>query len=254
MNHEFRNRVLAQEILFGTIVTLDSIAIVEIIASSALDWIFIEAEHAPNEATALERMLVAAGDTPCLIRLPNHEPSWIKRALDLGAAGIIAPSVNTVAQARSIVEAARFSPLGARGIGVSRGNGYGYTVGDYVQQANAGTTVMVQAEHIEGVNNANEIANIEGVDGALIGPYDLSASMGLPGELDHPEVNEAIERVRVAFADAGKPTGIFGLSVEDAKRRIKQGFSAIVCGVDVMMFRQSIDDLAKGLNDVRGDR
>ena len=110
MNLEFCNKLRAREVLIGTIVSVDSIAVMEVIASAGLDWIFIEAEHAPITMAALDRLLVAAGDTPCLVRLPSHETPWIKRALDLGTAGIIVPQVNTVGEAQAIVEAARFPP------------------------------------------------------------------------------------------------------------------------------------------------
>ena len=117
MNREFCDRLRQREVLIGTIVSIDSIAVMEIVASGLLDWIFIEAEHAPIGMTALERLLVAAGNTPCLVRLPNHEPTWIKRALDLGAAGIIVPQVNTVDEAVAIAQAARFTPDGTAALG-----------------------------------------------------------------------------------------------------------------------------------------
>ncbi len=249
MNREFCDRLRQCERLIGTIVSIDSIAVMEILASGLLDWIFIEAEHAPIGMGSLERLLVAAGTTPCLVRLPNHEPTWIKRALDLGAAGIIVPQVNSAEEAAAIAQAARFTPDGTRGVGVSRANAYGYAVGDYLNGANAGTAVMVQAEHVDALTNASAIAEVDGIDGVFVGPYDLSASMGLPGQLDHPDVNAAIERISSAFAGAHKPAGIFCIDVDDAKKRIDQGFSLVACSVDVVLLRASVSQLAASLRE-----
>jgi 2-dehydro-3-deoxyglucarate aldolase/4-hydroxy-2-oxoheptanedioate aldolase len=247
MHAEFCRRLRRRDPLIGTIVSLDSIPVVEIIAASGFDWLFIEAEHAPNGLSALERMLVAARDTPCLVRLPNHEPTWIKRALDLGAAGIIVPQVNSVGEAHAIAQAARFTPAGERGLGVCRANGYGYASGEYVANANAATAVLVQAEHVDAVENASSIASVDGIDGVFIGPYDLSASMGVPGEITHPEVGAAIDAVRAAFTAVGKPVGYFGTDPADVKTRIATGFSLVACDVDVLLLRAAATALAADL-------
>ena len=249
MNHGFSDRLRQRELLIGTIVSIDSIAVMEIATSCLLDWIFIEAEHAPIDGAALERLLVAARNTPCLVRLPNHEPTWIKRALDLGAAGIIVPQVNTVDEAVAIAQAARFTPEGIRGVGVSRANDYSYALSDYLRGANTGTAVMVQAEHVDAIANANEIAAVDGIDGVFVGPYDLSASMNLPGQLDHVDVNAAIVHVCTAFADRNKPAGVFSVDVDDAKSRIAQGFSLIACGIDVVLLRAGISQVVESLRD-----
>jgi 2-keto-3-deoxy-L-rhamnonate aldolase RhmA len=249
MNLEFCTRLRNREVLIGSIASIDSVAVMEILSQSRLDWIFIEAEHAPIGMTALERLLVAAGNTPCLVRLPNHEPTWIKRALDLGAAGIIVPQVNTVGEAKAIAQAARFAPQGGRGVGVCRANGYGNAVGDYLTGANAGTAVMVQAEHVDAIDNASAIASVDGIDGVFVGPYDLSTSMGFPGQLDHQEVNEAIEHIRDAFAEVRKPAGYFSVDAKDAKKRIGQGFSLVACSVDVVLLRAGVEALAASLHE-----
>ena len=247
MNSEFCNRLRSEQRLFGTMFTLDSIAAMEVVSQCGLDWIFVETEHAPMTSQGLERVLVAAGDTPCLVRLPNHEPIWIKRALDLGAAGIIVPQVNTVDEARAIVEASRFTPLGERGIGVCRANNYGYSVGETLANANNATAVLVQAEHVDCLDNVAEIAAMDGIDGLFVGPYDLSASMGRPGELDHPDVAAAIDQIRSAGAAVRKPTGYFGVNIDDAQARISQGFTLVACSVDVVMLRAGVSALAQSL-------
>ena len=249
MNPEFCRRLRARERLIGTIVSIDAIPVVEILARAGFDWLFIEAEHAPIGLAALERMLVAARDTPCLIRLPNHEPTWIKRALDLGAAGIIVPQVNTVGEAHAIAEAARFTPHGERGIGACRANAYGANTREYLAAANAGTAVMVQAEHVDAVENASAIATVDGIDGVFVGPFDLSASLGLPGEPGHPHVIEAIEKIRDAFEAVGKPAGCYSPEPGAALERMAEGYSLVACGVDVSMLREHAVSVVRRLRD-----
>ena len=122
----------------------------------------------------------------------------IKRALDAGAAGIIVPQVNSAAHARLIVSYAKYSPMGSRGIGLNRASVYGLNFADYLANANEGTSIMVQAEHIDAVENIDEICAVDGVDAVLVGPYDLSASMKKTGRLDDKEVVDAIRTVRDA--------------------------------------------------------
>lgn len=239
MHPEFCHRLRARELLLGTMCTIDSIAVMEILCDSGFDWIFIEAEHAPNGMAALERLIVAAKHTPCLVRLPNHEPTWIKRALDLGAAGIIVPQVNTPEQAQAIAQAARFTPTGERGLGISRATRYGYGVVEYLEQANAGTAVMVQAEHVDAIANATAIAEVDGIDGVFIGPYDLSASMGCPGQIDSPQVRAAISKVHDAFATRGKAAGYFSTDPVNAQQQIAAGFNLVACNADVVMLRHA---------------
>lgn len=251
MNAEFCERLRRRDTLLGTIVSVDSMAVMEVVCGCGFDWIFIEAEHAPIGVEALARLVTAARDTPCLVRIPNHDATWVKRALDLGATGIIVPQVNTIAEARAIAAAARFTPAGERGIGVCRANDYGYSTPGYVANANAATAVVVQAEHSDAVENASAIANVDGIDGVLIGPYDLSASLGVPGEIDHPDVSAAIATVREAFAARGKPVGCYCPDADNAAARIEQGFSLIACSVDVVLLRQAGTTLVDALRRVR---
>jgi 2-keto-3-deoxy-L-rhamnonate aldolase RhmA len=167
----------------------------------------------------------------------------VTRALDIGAAGIIAPQVNSVEHATRIVQAAKYAPVGRRGLGITRAHGYGLRVREYMQSANDDTAVIVQAEHRDAVDHIRDIVRVEGIDGVLIGPYDLSASLGLPGAVDHPDVRQAIGRVRSACLDANIPIGIFGLSAEAVRPYIEQGFTMIVTGVDTVLLANAASSL-----------
>jgi 2-dehydro-3-deoxyglucarate aldolase len=235
MPTSFRARLRSGERLVAPLLTLDSPAVAELLSGVGFDWLFLDAEHAPLDAASLQALLQAASPTPCVVRLAAGEDVSIKQALDVGAAGIIAPQVNSVAHARRIVQAAKYAPAGQRGLGIARAHGYGLAVREYMQRANEDTAVIVQAEHRDAVAHIGEIVRVEGVDGVLIGPYDLSASLGRPGEVDHPDVRDAIARVRDACLEAQLPVGIFGLTADAVAPYIDQGFTMIVVGVDTVL-------------------
>ena len=154
MSHNFRKRLQSGERLVGTMVTLASAEIAELLSSLGFDWLFIDAEHSPMAAIDIQHILQGAGpDTACLVRLAASEEFYIKKALDTGAAGIIAPMVNTAEKAQEVVRHAKYAPLGTRGVGIGRAHGYSLNFKEYLATANEHTTVVVQAEHIIAVQN-----------------------------------------------------------------------------------------------------
>jgi len=236
MKNDFRKRLLAGEKLVGTMLTLPVPSVAEILAQSGFDWLFVDWEHGPFETGDIQAVLQAVnGVTACIVRVPSASELPIKKALDLGADGIIAPQVNSVEQARLVVDSSRYAPAGSRGVGLARAHGYGMNFQEYVEQANQRISVVVQAEHILAVENIESIVQVEGIDAVLIGPYDLSASMGKMGQLDDPSVVEAIERVTNVCQQAGKPLGIFGVSANAVLPYIERGYTLIVAGVDTLM-------------------
>jgi 2-keto-3-deoxy-L-rhamnonate aldolase RhmA len=169
-----------------------------------------------------------------MIRVPAGDEVWLKKALDIGAAGIIVPQVNSAAQAERVVRLCKYPPEGARGVGIARAHRYGERFQDYVTNANQEVAIVVQAEHIDAVKDINAIVKVKGIDAVFIGPYDLSASMGKPGQVGDPEVRAAIERVRKACQKRSIPLGIFGVSAEAVLPYLDQGFTLIAAGVDVL--------------------
>jgi 2-dehydro-3-deoxyglucarate aldolase len=226
---------MSGERLIAPLVTLNSPPVVELLAEVGFDWFFIDAEHSPLDSAQMQALMQAAGATPCVVRLSASDEMHVKRALDIGAAGVIAPQVNSVEHAHRIVQAAKYAPAGERGLGIARAHRYGLRVREYMQSANHETAVIVQAEHREAVEHIDEIVRVAGIDGVLIGPYDLSASLGHPGAVDHPDVRKAIDRVRTACRAANIATGIFGLTAAAVKPYIEQGFTMIVTGVDTVL-------------------
>ena len=236
MNFNFRQRLRAGEVLLGTIVTLEAPEVVEALCHIGYDWLFIETEHAPLGPPAVQRMVQTAGDTPCVVRLSRGDEISIKRALDAGAAGIIVPQVNSAAYARLIVSYAKFAPMGSRGFGLSRASMYGLNAEDYVARANDATSVIVLAEHVDAVENIDEICKVEGVDAVFIGPYDLSASFNKIGRVQDKEVLDAIKHIRDVCRAHGMPVGIHGATPEFLLSHMRDGFSLLSASADIAIF------------------
>lgn len=249
-----RSRLRGGETLLGTMLTLPSPAVAEILAGAGFDWLFIDGEHGPLETADLEAALRAArGDTACLVRVPEPAEVPIKKALDLGADGIIAPQVNTPAQAADVARFSRYAPAGARGVGLGRAHGYGYGFADYLATANDDIAVVVQAEHVRAVENIEAIVAVEGVDAVLLGPYDLSASLGRIGEVDHPDVVAALEHVVATCLEARMPLGLFGVSTEAVAPWVERGVTLVVAGVDALMLGHAATSMQSALAALRRD-
>ena len=231
----FRQRLLRGDTLLGTMVTLPTAATAEILADAGFDWLFIDGEHGPLNSSDILGILQAVGHrVACLVRVPICDEAEIKKVLDLGAQGVIVPQVNSAEQAADVVRYARYAPAGSRGVGLARAHGYGFRFAEYVGTANENVVVIVQAEHRSAVENIESIVRVPGVDCVLLGPYDLSASYGLMGQISDPVVTSAIERVTVACRTANIPLGYFGISADAVKPYAEQGYRLLVAGVDVL--------------------
>lgn len=250
MNLGLRKRLRGGELVLGTILSLNSPAVAEILSHIGFDWLFIDAEHSTLDPHDLQALFQACGDAvPCVVRLPALDEIVVKKTLDAGAAGLIVPQVNNAGQVEQLVKWGRYYPDGSRGLGFGRAQGYGLKVGDYLERSNDDILLAVQAESAEAVRNIETNVKVEGLDAVLVGPYDLSASMGLPGQVDHPDVQAAIQQVARVCFEAGMPVGIFGLSAAAVQPYIAQGFKFIVCGVDTVMLGNAARQLLQDLRD-----
>jgi len=235
MDKSFRSRLRSGEKLLGTMVTLNTSASAEILADAGFDWLFIDGEHGPYDTADIQAILQAVGQrAACIVRVPSSDEMPIKRVLDLGADGIIAPQVNSAKHASRIVEYSRYAPEGSRGVGLGRAHGYGMHFNEYLETANDRVAVIVQAEHTEAVENIESIVEVEGIDAVLIGPYDLAASLGRMGQVDHPDVLQAIDRVTDVCLKAGVRLGYFGVNSDAVRPYIDRGYTLIVAGVDTL--------------------
>lgn len=247
--NNFADRLRAGEILTGTLVSLPSPEICEILSNVGYDWLFIDAEHGAFNPQQAQGMLQAASPTPCVIRVPVGEAIWLKKALDIGAAGIIVPQVNNSCQAKEIIRQCKYSPVGERGIGIGRAHKYGIDFERYLEKANDETAVILQAESAEAVEHIDDIVNLKGLDAILIGPYDLSASLGMPGQIDHPTVQNAIFKIISSCKKANVRMGFFGVSSEAVLPYKEKGFTLLTVGVDAGFIIKSASQTLSEMND-----
>jgi len=245
----FKSRLAGGEKLLGSMITLPCPAVAEMLVELGYQWLFVDGEHGPLETAEVLAILQAVGDrVPCIVRVPAAAEVPIKKMLDLGAAGIIAPQVNTAQQAADVVAWSLYAPEGRRGVGLARAHGYGLKFQEYVESANQEVTVIVQAEHAEAVENIEQIAQVPGIDAVLLGPYDLAASLGKMGQVDDPEVTGAIDRITAACQAAGIPLGIFGVTADAIRPYADKGYNLLVAGTDTIFLasaaRKMFEDLS----------
>ena len=237
-----------QPALGGWIMTGEP-AIAEIMAGENFDFLVADMEHTSIHVKEFYHLAMAVNGTGCelLARLPACDAVLAKQVLDMGAAGIIVPSVNTPAEAAQSVAIAKFPPAGVRGASLSRATGYGSRFGDYFQNHNQSVLVVIMIEHITAVNNVDAILATPGIDAVLIGPYDLSASMGLAGQLQHPDVLAAQAVILDACQRHHVAPGIHVVSVapEEVRQRMAQGFRFIPCGIDTLFVREGCRTMLK---------
>jgi 2-keto-3-deoxy-L-rhamnonate aldolase RhmA len=244
----FKSRLAAGEQLLGTMITLPTAAVAEIMVELGYEWLFLDGEHGPLESAELTAILQAvARRVACIVRVPALDEVAIKKVLDLGASGIIVPQINTAAQAADAVRFARYAPAGVRGVGLARAHGYGLNFQEYVESANDEISVIVQAEHADAVENIGQIVAVDGVDAVLLGPYDLAASLGKMGQVDDPAVTAAIEQITLACQAANIPLGIFGVSVNAIRPYIERGYSLLVGGTDTIFLASAGAAMLKDL-------
>jgi 2-keto-3-deoxy-L-rhamnonate aldolase RhmA len=239
--------------LIGSWITLAHPAIAEIMAKSGFDWLAVDMEHSVitiREAEELIRVIDLAGVVP-LVRLTSNNPDQIKRVMDAGAHGIIVPMVNSARDAKNAVEAVKYPSMGKRGIGLARAQGYGTQFQEYLDWEKTGSIVIVQVEHIDAVNSLEEIFSIDGVDGYIIGPYDLTSSIGIPGQFEHPDFLSAMEKIHLVASKLNMTGGIHVIEPEPDQliQRIEEGFRFIAYSLDIRMLDAAC---RKGLEHVKG--
>ena len=222
----------------GTVLSIDHPSTVEIARDAGWDWLWLDAEHGRfNERSAADACAITQGYLPTFVRVPDALPTTLKRYLDAGADGIIVPQVSSVAEARDIAKAAQYPPEGERSVGIARAHGYGVRFAEALQRRNYG--ILLQIETAAGVEEADRIAAEPYVDAIVIGPYDLSASFGVPGDIGSAKVQAATARVLAACTAAGKSCGIFAADAGAARAYLQQGFSMVATGIDARLLARA---------------
>lgn len=220
----------------GCWVTLAHPLIPELLAPAGFDWLCVDMEHSSIDLGDLLPLMIsieANGMVP-LVRVGENHPNLIKRVMDAGAYGVIVANVNSPEEAAAAVNAVKYPPQGRRGVGLYRVQGYGRRFEEYKRWLQKESVVIVQIEHIDAVKRIDDIFSVPGLDAFLIGPYDLSGSMGRPGDLTHPDVEAAVKKVLAAGRRHGIPAGYHSVSSapQEAIARKRQGFTFLGFGVD----------------------
>jgi len=223
-------------------------------ARAGFDWLAVDLEHSVitiRETEELIRVISLLGVSP-LVRLSSNDPVQIKRVMDAGAAGLIVPMVNTPQEAEDAVAAMRYPPAGRRGVGLARAQGYGSSFAAYRDWLECEAVLIVQVEHIKAVENLAMILAVEGVDGFIVGPYDLSGSLGFPGQFDHPLMVQAMETIHRIGLPSGKAAGIHVIEpdMEQLKQRLQEGYRFVAYSLDVRMIDRAC---RSALGSFRGD-
>ena len=232
---QFRKRLPT----FGAWTSLGHPSVTEIMAQAGVDFIGIDLEHSTISQEQAQRIIAAsqAAGVACLPRLSWHNGEQIKRLLDSGADGLIVPNVSTVAEARRIIEWSKYPSLGRRSYGIARAQGYGFDFEAYTSAWNRRSTIIIQIESIAGVDAIDELLAIEQIDGAMLGPYDLSGSLGIPGRLTDQRVLDAGAAVIEACRRHRKACGtqIIEPTPQAIAAAFEQGFTFTVLASDVFL-------------------
>lgn len=244
--NNFKRSLLAGRQQIGLWVSLASAYSAEIVAGSGFDWLVIDTEHSPNEVdtTLAQLQAVAASPASAVVRPAWNDTVLIKRHLDIGAQTLLVPYVQDEEEAAAAVAAMRFPPRGVRGVaGVTRATRFG-RVADYAKRADQELCLLVQIETRRGLDHLEAITRCEGVDGVFIGPADLAAGLGHPGDIAHAEVQSAIRDALARIRACGKGAGILATDEASARRYIEWGTLFTAVGVDVMVLARETEKLA----------
>ncbi|HDJ32668.1 MAG TPA: 2,4-dihydroxyhept-2-ene-1,7-dioic acid aldolase [Bacteroidetes bacterium] len=248
MKFTLKEKLQGDDPLIGTILTLPSTEVAEIISSLGYDWVFIDAEHSALDVSQVGLLLQAiAPGCSGVVRVPAQDEVWIKKVLDLGVEGIIVPNVKTAAEVKNIVEMCHYPPAGTRSVGIARAHTYGLTFGQYMKTANDDLTVIIQLEHREAFENIDEILKVPGFDAVFIGPYDYSASVGKTGQLEDGEVQREIARINGKCRRRKIPVGIFGMNARAVKEYVLQGYMLITAGIDFLFLKETAEETLRSL-------
>lgn len=235
MKQTINQKLAAGDTLIGQWISISDPAVVEALASTGHDFLLLDGEHGPLGESELPNLLRAAkgGTAKCIYRVRENSENRIKLGLDLGADGIMVPKVNSASEAQQAVDAAKYPPLGKRGIGPWRASNYYQNFADYVATANETTTLILQIEDTVAIDNLDEILAVDGVDALYIGPADLSAAMGLFGQQGHPDFVAAVETVRSKCQAAGMPLGFDTRDATHLAELAGKGFQILTLGSDI---------------------
>lgn len=228
--------MMTSKTTIGSWITLSNSSIAEIMAEAGFDWLCVDLEHSTIDYSEAQTLIMAiqSKGLKAFVRVGENNSRIIKRVLDAGADGIIVPSVNSKFDALKAIQSIKYPPIGKRGVGLARAQGYGFDFEDYRDSKSKEIKLIVQIEHIDAINDLEEIIKLEGVDGTFIGPYDLSGSMGKPGQYDDDDVKAALKKYELIAKKHNKLIGFHVVppNFELVLEKINLGYNFIAFSFD----------------------
>lgn len=254
-NHKksiLKEKLVNREFTLGSWLTIPNRAIVEVMGLTKIDWIVIDIEHSPISIDQVCELIAhtQANGMQSLVRVGSNDELIIKRVLDSGADGIIVPMVKDKHDVERLINFSKYPPVGNRGVGLNRAQKYGAGFDSYTSWVENKIVLIAQIEHIEAVNNLEEILSYDEIDGIIIGPYDLSASMGFPGKYNKKEVKDVLEKAISIAKNKKKSIGshVIESSHLNIIDKINSGYNFIVYSVDFILLHDKIREELDKIN------
>jgi len=233
-----KEKLTNNKLTIGSWITIGHHSIVEIMASAGFDWLTIDMEHSVITLEKTQELIMAiqSKGVTALVRVGANDELIIKQVMDAGAGGVIVPMVCNKEDAERAVKAVKYPPMGIRGVGLARAQNYGIGFEEYKNWLKKDSVVIAQIEHKDAVKNIKDIINVDGIDGVIIGPYDMSASFGIPGELDSPILLDAVKKVEQACVEVNFPLGyhVIKPNHEEIEDKINLGYTFLGFSLDFL--------------------
>lgn len=244
-----KERLRRKQVTIGSWITIGDQSVAEIMSGAGFEWLAIDMEHSAISIAQCQELIRVIGlcRVAPLVRVGTNDPLLIKRAMDAGAHGVIIPMVNSKEDAENAVSAVRYPPLGERGVGISRAHGYGALFEQYKKWLQKESIVVVQIEHKKAIENLEEILTAKGIDAFIVGPYDLSGSLGRPGDFNCPEMQSVLKHIRDVAKCFKIPMGFHVVQpdVAAALKKIKEGYKLLAFSFDAMLLGSLCRDSLK---------
>lgn len=236
--NKLKQKLKDKKITLGTWLTIGNTSIAEVMAQSGFEWITIDMEHSAITLDNAQQLIqvIESYDVVPLVRVGENNPNLIKRVMDAGAYGVIVPMVNTRKDAVCVVNAVKYPPVGTRGIGLARAQGYGFNLNEYANVINDQSIVLVQIEHIDAINNLESILSVKGIDGCVVGLHDLSGSLGCLGNFDGPKIKSALSTIEKTCKEKNVSLGVHIIppDYKEAMKYAVKGYNFLAISLDAL--------------------
>jgi 2-dehydro-3-deoxyglucarate aldolase len=249
ISNNLKKKLKSRELVFGSWVSFAHPSITEIFSAHGFDFHAIDMEHTTISLEQAQRIIAASQyfSVPCLPRPVSHSNDYLKPLLDSGANGIIAPLIHNAEDSQGIIDLIKFPPEGKRSFGVNRAHGYGSTFPQYISDWNSSSVYIAQIESVSGLSNIDSIVENPNLDGVMIGPYDMSGSLGYPGQISHPKMIEAEKTIIETCKKAKKSCGtqLSEFTSENIERALAKGYTYIIASSDLFVLNSWAESAGK---------